>query len=395
MYSRQSLIEIFSTFIEFRADRFSRWVVDHKLRKNFERHQAQLTKVEPSEDFWSLYWHSQWKKQPDDIALGHLSAYLQEACYWSAQRSMRVLSRTPYQLSDCFQLASVDIAKVLAGYDPQRGASLKGYARIVYGSLLRDTLRQRQEIDICTGWTLLRRVGKQRLVEALDRAGLSAVVIAQYRLVWVCFKALYGASQTPTRKLQPPDREQWRAITTLYNTERLTQLSEPGPTVTPETLEQRLTQCADWVREYMYPSVRSLNVPSPGREVGELQDELPDSLQSSLITSIIELEDMQQRWTQQDQVNTALIAAIRQLTPENQAILSLYYQDDLTQVQIAQQLDLKQYTISRRLTRAREILLYALTNWAQTMHISPSPDLIASMSVALEEWLTVHYRNQP
>ncbi|MDV3350655.1 sigma-70 family RNA polymerase sigma factor [Leptothoe sp. LEGE 181152] len=394
MHSRQSLIEIFSTFIEFRSDRFNRWVVDPRLRRNFEQHQDQLANTEPSEDFWSLYWHSRWKKQPDDIALGHLAAYLQEAWYWSAQRSMRMLSRTSYRLSDCFQLANIDLAKVLAGYDPRRGASLKGYARIVYASLIRDTLRQRQEADICTVWTLLRRVSKQRMVEALRHAGLSPTAIAQYRLAWVCYKTLYGAAKAHNRKLRAPDREQWIAIANLYNAERLMQLSEPGAVLTPADLEQRLAQCAAWVREYMYPTVQSLNVPSPNREVGELQDELSDSLQSSLINAIIELEDGQQRQMQQAHINTVLIAAIGKLTPDNQAMLHLYYGDGLTQVQIAQQLDIKQYTVSRRLTRTRENLLRALIAWAKTMHISPSPDLITNMSVALEEWLTVHHRNQ-
>ncbi|MEM8614405.1 MAG: sigma-70 family RNA polymerase sigma factor, partial [Cyanobacteria bacterium P01_H01_bin.105] len=149
----------------------------------------------------------------------------------------------------------------------------------------------------------------------------------------------------------------------------------------------------DWVREYTYPAVRSLNTPSLNRDLGELQSELPDTQRSSPIASIIELEDSQQRQVQQAQINTVLTEAIEQLAPASQTILHLYYHDQLTQVRIAQQLDLKQYTVSRRLTRIRETLLGVLTDWAQTMHISPSPDLIVSMSVALEEWLTVRYRN--
>ncbi len=392
MHCRLSLLDIFSTFIEFRADRFNRWVIDHRLRRNFAWHQANLSELDLAEDFWVLYWYTRWKKQSDDLALAHLSAYLQETCYWAAQRAIRVLSNTSYCLSDCFQLVSVETEKVLAGYDLRRGVALNAYARIAYGSLIRDALRQRQEADICTVWTLLRRVGKQRLVASLRQVGLSKTVIAQYQLAWLCYKTLCGFAKVPTRKLRQPSQEEWSAIASLYNTERLNQLSEPGPILTPEMLEQRLTQCAAWVREYMYPSVRSLNAPS--RNGDELQDDLPDPLLSSLMTSIIEAEDMQQRQIQQAQISGTLIEAISQLATDNQAILSLYYRDQLTQVEIAQQLNLKQYTVSRRLTRVRETLLSALTDWAQTMHISLSPDLIVSMSAALEEWLTVHYHNQ-
>ena len=396
MYSRQSLIDIFSTFIEFQADCFDCWLADAKLRRNFEKHRDQLTQKQSSEDFWSLYWHALWKQESDSSALGHLSAYLQETCYWSAQRVMRLLGHATYRLSDCFQLANVEIDRVLAGYDPQRGASLKGYAGLVYSSFIRDTLRQRQEADICTDWTLLRRVGKQRLVTALRQAGLSADAIAQYRLAWMCYQSLYVPAKVPTRKLRKPPQEQWSAIATLYNTERLTQLSQPGPALTPDSAEQWLTQCAEWIREYNYPAMLSLNTPSPNRDHGELQDELPSSLPASLLAGIIELEDSQQRQAQQDQLTNVLASIIAQLPPDGQTLLSLYYRSELTQKQIAQKLDLKQYAVSRRLTRTRETVLSALIAWAQTtLHTSPTPDLVTSMSAALEEWLTVHYRQQP
>ncbi|NEQ53432.1 MAG: sigma-70 family RNA polymerase sigma factor, partial [Leptolyngbya sp. SIO3F4] len=167
MHPRKSLLEIFSTFIEFEADGFSGWFVDVKLRRSFEAHQASLAKLDLSESVWSMYWYRLWQQEPDSIAFNHLSAYLQEVCYWSAQKTVRLLGHTSYCLSDCFQLASMGVIKVLEGYDPARGASLKGYAGLIYSSFLRDTLRQRQEADICTIWTLLRRVGKQRLVESL------------------------------------------------------------------------------------------------------------------------------------------------------------------------------------------------------------------------------------
>lgn len=395
MPSRQSLIEVFATFMEFQADRFSRWVTDPKLRRSMEKHRSQLTEAPSSETFWSLYWHAFWQKQPESIARDHLSAYLQEVCYWAAQKAMRVITHTPYRLSDCFQLASTETDKVLTSYDAKRGASLKSYARLAYLSLIRDTLRQRQEADICTIWTLLRRLGKKRMAESLRHAGLSSTAITQYLLAWVCYKTLYAGAEAPTRKIRQPDREQWRAIAKLYNNERLSQLQEPGPPLTPETLERRLTQCAIWVREYTYPPVVSLNTPGLNRESGELQDELSDPLHPSLIAALIEQEEAQHRQDQQAQLNTVIVAAIGELPPEAQKLLRLYYHQNLTQRQIAQQLAIKQYTVSRRLTRTRESLLTALVQWSQeALHISPTPNLISNMSIALEKWLMVHYPDQ-
>ena len=130
MLPRQNLIEIFSSFIEFRADRYARWVIAPELRRNMENHCRLLSEPQSSQSFWSLYWFSRWQNQPQSLARSHLSAYLQDACYWAAQKAARVLSHTPYRLSDCFQLANAEIDKVLAGYDPTRGASLNSYARL-------------------------------------------------------------------------------------------------------------------------------------------------------------------------------------------------------------------------------------------------------------------------
>lgn len=389
MYSRQGLIEVFSTFIEFQADQFDGWLVDARLRKNFEQHQAQLSE-EFSEELWLSHWYQLWYQRADRYALGHLSAYLQETCYWSAQRVMRALGHTPYGLSDCFQWANVAVKKVLTGYDPARG-SLKGYAGLVYGSLLRDTLRQRQAADICTDWTLLRRVGKRRLLESLYQAGLSASAIAQYRLAWRCYQTLYVPAKETSRKQRQPDRAQWSAIAALYNTERLAQLSYPGPALTPETMEHCLTECVRWIRAYTYPSVVSLNTANPGG--GELQDELPAA--STSMATLIALEDSQQRQAQQAQLSSVLIQSIGALPTDTQELLHLYYQCGWTQKRIAQQLSIKQCNVSRRLSRTREILLSALLDWAQAaLHTSPTPDLVASMGTVLEEWLMVHYRSR-
>ncbi|MEO1403314.1 MAG: sigma-70 family RNA polymerase sigma factor, partial [Cyanobacteria bacterium J06635_1] len=174
MNSRQSLIEIFASFIEFQADRFSGWVIDAKLRRSVEDCLASSSATDTSEAFWALYWYSNWREQPESLAGHHLNAYLQETCYWSAIRATRVLANSSYRLSDCFQLASAETDKVLTGYKPNRGISLKGYASFTYPSLIRDILRQRQEVDICTNWSLLRRLSKKRMTLSLRHAGLSA-----------------------------------------------------------------------------------------------------------------------------------------------------------------------------------------------------------------------------
>jgi DNA-binding transcriptional regulator LsrR (DeoR family) len=103
-------------------------------------------------------------------------------------------------------------------------------------------------------------------------------------------------------------------------------------------------------------------------------------------------EEIQERQDQRQQLSSLLVNAIQQLDPESRQLIQLYYQEGLTQQQMADRMQMKQYTVSRRLTRVRESLLTILANWSQTtLHITPSSDLLTHTSTALEEWLQSHY----
>jgi hypothetical protein len=61
MRPRQSLTEIFSSFIQFEADRFSGWATDFKLRRSMQNYLVQIPEVNSSENFWALYWYKLWQ----------------------------------------------------------------------------------------------------------------------------------------------------------------------------------------------------------------------------------------------------------------------------------------------------------------------------------------------
>lgn len=398
---RQEIIELFSTFLQFEADQFSGWATDIRLHRSMQRRLEDYSSHKPTliaagqslETFWVLYWYRGWQTQANALAEGHLAAYLQEPCYWAAQRIVRRFTNVQFGVSDYCQMAMAEIRTVLKGFKPDRGASLKTFASIVFPSLLKDQLRQRQAANLCSSWGLLRRISKKRLLEALRQAGLSAATIAQYQLAWMCFNALYVPTQTGTKQLPPVDRSLWIAIAELYNTQRYNQPIPDESDCTPQVMERWLSQCATWARAYLYPTVESLNAPKLGLEVGgERQDDLPDPLQDSLLTEWIRQDDDQARQVQQAQIRGAIVTALKQLSAESQELLRLYYQQGLTQQEIMQQLQMSQATVSRRLTKAREALLLALIEWSQqTLNNSPNPNLIKEMSAALEEWLEVHY----
>lgn len=392
MLPRQDTVEIFSTFIQFDSDRFSGWATDARLRRSMRQSIGKIS-AENSVNFWALYWHQIWQQQPQGLAREHLAAYLQEVCFWSATKTISGFSSSQYNVSDCFQVAIARIDKVLKGFDRERGFNLKSYASITFGNLIRELLRQKKEIDICSDWSLLRKLSQKRMTEALANAGLDQEVIEQYIVAWNCFKIIYVPEKAnSTRKLAKPSPEAWQSIIQLYNQEAPTKLNQPFKTATSESLEKWMLVCVKAVRSYLFPAVTSINQPKPGYESGEIVDSIVGEVDESLLTDMITSEDVQQRHQQQQDINQFLEATIKKLQPEEQKLLEFYYSLGYKQAEIAQELNTQQYTISRKLKKARKTLLKALATWSQsTMHISLTSDVLDHISSLLEEWLAGYY----
>jgi RNA polymerase sigma factor (sigma-70 family) len=379
MHSRQTIIEIFSTFVQFSDDRFHSWATDAKLRRSI---QACVSKIpqEINENYWSLYWYNSLQSDVLGVyAKQHLIAYLQEVCYYSSQKTANTFSSTQYKLPDCFQIAIASVDKIFKGFKANAGYNLKNYASITFSNLIRETLRQRQEIDICTPWGLLRKISQKRLVESLQLAGLSADTVKAYIQAWNCFKTYYVPTPgSSTRQLSYPDKSTWEAIIKAYNSH-----------ITQQILESWLLNCAKCVRDYLYPQVTSINISPTGQDT-EWLDNLPG--EESVLTQIIFQEEEKVRNSQKTEINTILTETISKLEPQTQQMLEMWYRQGLTQQQIAKQLEMQQYTVSRRYSKIRESLLKALTQWSkETLHISITPDILKNISIVIEEWLQTHY----
>ncbi len=393
MHPRQSVIEIFSTFLQFETDKVNGWVTDPKLYRSIKSCLTQPLQPQTLEKFWALYWYKAWQSDPVSLGRSHLIAYLQETCYWISQKIAVGNFCVSYTVSDYFQVTMAQVDKVLKGFNPNHGVTLKNYASVVFNSVVRELLRQRSEVDICTPWALLLRLSQKRLVESLQMAGLNPETIATYVKAWKCFKTLYVPTQvTATRQLSKPDSKTWKAITSLYNSQDKQQSNLGTPQCQPETLEKWLLNCVKAARAYLYPTLIPTDTLISGQESGELLDTLVSSGSESLLSEIISQEEDQERYAQQNQINTILVAALAQLEPQAQSLLQLYYTQALTQQQIAQQMGIKQYNISRKLTKARQPLLLALAQWSRdALHISLDSDTVKNTSIVLEEWLKVYY----
>jgi RNA polymerase sigma factor (sigma-70 family) len=400
MQSRQTLIEIFSTFLNLSADRGSGWMIDGRLHRHMQTHLAQneAQNEAAEEDFWALYWLRCWQSQHPDLKLaeGHLSAYFQETCYWSVQRVVPRVGSGQFSLSDCFQVAIVQLPKVLNKFEADR-PNLKAYAHRAFGNFVRDYLRQRQEVDFCTDWGLLLKVSRKRLLEALQQTGINPNACDRILLAWTCLEATHLPTKVSgLRQITAPDASTWQAIMAAYDRQRLS-LQPPAPSITQAQMERELLQASKQVRAMLYPSLQSLNRPKShdiGDPGGELQDDLPASAQESLLMGLIHQEEITARQQQQMQMRVFLETTIGDLDTLAQDLLRYYYGDGLKQQQIAKQLGIQQYTVSRQLTKIRESLLLKVVQWAQTTwHISPDSNVVESISTLLEDWLYHHHKS--
>ncbi len=391
MNPRTSILDLFSTFAYLEGDNFRRWATDARLRRSI---QGCLTlNADRSEALWSLYWLKLWQNQSSPVAENHLFAYLQEPCYWVSHQMARRVQTSEYTLADYFQITNTDIRRVLSSFAIDRGSTLKSYASLVLANSLKDNLRQRQAVDICSDWALLRKWSKKRVTEVLNRVGIVEPEAAQYQLAWFCFKTLYTPNESNSNRAAP-DAVLWAEVANFYNTQRHSQLVEPGAAITAAQIEVRLTKLGRWLRDYLYPTMNSLNRPKQGEETGEVQDDLSDDAGVTLLDLAIEREEISHRTAQQSQLQTILTQALADLSPEFQEILQLFYQQGLSQQELAIQLTLSQSTVSRRLKKAEENLLNALFTWIESqLNQFPEPTGLKGIITTLREWLIVHYAN--
>lgn len=390
MHLRTNVSELFSTFIQFSDDRFDKWVSDWRLQKEVEKELAKADQASQPEEFWTLYWHKRWRGQTHPRAAAHLNAYLQEPCYWATYDITQRFNTLSLTLADGFQTAIAHTDRILKGYNPDYGNSLRGYARTAFGNIIRDQLRQQQDINICSDWGLLRRLSQAQLKRALLAAGLTQT--EPDILAWQCFKAVCTPDiHRSVRAISPPTVEQFNKIAERYNHHRV-RLSPMPPALETEDLVASLNQSVQAARAHLMLVVTSLNQPRFAQADPEWMDDL--SSDDTPMERLLVAEDYAEQQQQMQQIERILIGEIANLNPADQFLLRLYYQETQTQSVIAQQLHIKQYQVSRQLSRIRQRLLINVARWSQeALHISLNSTVLASMSAVIHEWLQQHYQS--
>jgi hypothetical protein len=401
MKKREDMVQKFSTFLSFgdyNSSQKTTWQADLQL----ERHMKSLVDSDPEakEEFWTRYFLKslrevlpQESSQPMQFTSAtlkierHLSAYLQEACIWAAQKNYQKFNflRHKYPIQEYFQIACSFAnlpAKLFKSFNLDHPHSnLEGYAKTAILRFIRDKIYQ-QDIEAkrvkFSEHGLLKDLTNKELQEALAARGLKQPQIDLYRLAWQCFDEIYQVKHD--RSLEPPNQEYLKQITSCYN-QRLKNLNLPAIPVDEEKIKAMLQICIQAARDYRTKNFLPL-------EHCEIMSDPAPTLWDTIVQEE-EREELQ-----------LIVSKLFDAVPEpGQTMLKLWLGLNLTQTEIATVMKnkypelQKQYQVHRHLSRhTRNLLRDFVTEWNQ---IHPEFSLndesdIARVKESFEQCLESH-----
>ncbi|WP_413167606.1 hypothetical protein ACL6C3_13110 [Capilliphycus salinus ALCB114379] len=294
MNKREDIVQKFSTFLSF-GDRQFTWQPDPKLEQQMKR----LVQSDPEakEEFWARYFLKRLREvSPPEtdteteylgiykenhhtcspvltrdqtleistlIATRHLSAYLQEACFWAAQKSFYKYKflRHKYPLEEYLQIASSFAnlpGKLLKNFDLERSESkMIAYAKTAIFRFVRNKIyRQNREskIEKFGNYGLLKNLSFKELNLALSSQGFEPLEIDLYGLAWQSFNKFYQSHKRVENQNLPDDqyREDLKQITEDCN-QRLNQQTSIDLSrivVNEDKIQEMLTICIKAARNY-------------------------------------------------------------------------------------------------------------------------------------------------
>ncbi len=375
---RGTIVEMFSTFLQL--DQNSDLIAPSwKSVATLEKSMIQQIKNNPNftQEQWASYWLNEvLNNQQHNLAKNHLSAYLEEACYWMAWKVCQQLSTANITQVDCFLIArevTANPAKIFKNYDSSR-SSLKTYAQFPIKRIIIEKIRTGSEVQGYSPTGMLRSVSKKELKEVLEKDHIKEPRFSECLLAYQCFRELYIPTHfKQNRQLKPPNTQQFTAIASRYN--QLRARGNLTQDINNQELEKLLNTCVDAIR-------RSLTICTVSLE--------EETLTSESIFSDV-LEESQALTDEWQQINTILANEFISLPSDAQKILKFTYGLDLTQTDIAKLVDSRQDKICRKISQYKLILLQALARWLQeNLKVILTPQKINEMLKPLEEWLKIY-----
>ena len=192
---KRQLKEKFYTFLDFSCHArgfYLTWKPNLKLLSNLEK----ITKNEHniSENYLvQLLIHQIKNNRQDQLAKLHISAYLDDICYWLGVKTHEKVRNYDYTWLDCFQIARIIINEsesLVNSYQSDR-SSFKTYVKLKLETEILEIIHFNHEIEKYSPIGLLRKISKKKLRESLLNQGITIKKIEDYLLALNILKLFY------------------------------------------------------------------------------------------------------------------------------------------------------------------------------------------------------------
>jgi RNA polymerase sigma factor (sigma-70 family) len=389
LQGRDRLVEVFSSFIKICDDRErldNVCLIFPPLKKNME---SQIEKYpDGNEDYWALFWLKQaLKNSKMSLAWGHLSAYLEEVCYWITVKDIKdILKIYNLNQADGFLMVRAIAAepKFLKKYDFNKGTKIKTYARPYLRMEALERIRSGNAEEKFSDTGKLRYLSKKQFTDRLNLAGIKDPKFSELLLARQCFHEIYTAKTPKGFKTLPwPAEEKLVEIADCYNLRR----NPETQAINSQILKQMLKECQQIIRDYS--PLKRLYQLSHGDSLEGIEEQYE---WKEMQTDFDDLEYSSFSADKLSEVNSLLLKAFEKLNSEERKILQLLIGLKITQSDIAKLLGISQQSqVSRKKESAKATLLKALAPWiVKNFNIQLSSEQLNGISPQLEEWLEQH-----
>lgn len=374
MDKRVSIVQKFCTFLSFSASSQKlkhQWLVEAKLERNIQK--VQMYSIQAPE-FWARHFlkiiqgisqneiRGAEENKQKLIAEEHLSAYLQEACYWAAHKIQNQFYSIHYKysLEDLFQIGNLVASKpdkLLRNFNLEYQNSLENYAKVAILRYIRNEIYV-HDIEAkrkkYSNYGLLKDLCNKELKEALALQGINTNQFDLYCLARQCFDIVCQPKQRQgNSNLESPKHSDLIQIVNLYN-QQINQLELSATPINIHTIQGMLSTCILAARNYRTKRILPLK-----------NDEIFYDTAPTPWNTLIQIEE-------REQIQSIIENIFIDIPDVGQIMFKLWLGLDVTQTEIATILKKnypklqKQYQVARKLSKYnQDILKSFVRQWNQ------------------------------
>ncbi|NET45444.1 sigma-70 family RNA polymerase sigma factor [Okeania sp. SIO2B3] len=389
MEKRTNILNMFSTFLDVQDDygNSSKWLYDKKLKSNIEQQQKNRPSLngnlEQYEPIWVKFWYDLAVVENGSISIPqrHLQSYLQECCFWATKEIHNKFASDDDRWIDGFyQAINFVLEKTLKIFEKYnwiffKPTNIRSWCQQKIKDYLKEFYLKRRRLDGASDWRILKdkNISSKKWGKVLESARILDVKLSSCLLALECFQKHYHPIVRANQRFPEPTDEQWKKIVNDYNYVR----NSRGITndIDREAIQKLLDECVNAMRNYQKPQ-SLVYIDDEEKEYFEIASD--DSFREEKL-------EKDQEW---QEINNILTDDFTKLSPEAKTLLILENGIQLGQTEIAKLFNLKQYQISRKLTKYRKPLLDKCVKMKQEqVERKLTKEENKNLSKQINEWL--------